>query len=69
MPQWVLGCPHCKKDFDYREVAEGQHADPSGWTALKPGFPPNGLPLECPHCKEKSVFQHDQLTYRVRPFG
>jgi hypothetical protein len=63
MPHWALNCPHCKVEFPHSEIdIEKEH---QGIWALpgKPEFPKGGSSLECPNCKETSVFQRFQLIY------
>lgn len=66
MPRWMLHCEQCSKAFPYSEVTfEHPAADAFAWLGSKPNFPQGGISLECPNCKETSVYQHRQLIYSV----
>lgn len=67
MARWVLGCPACKNDFTYSQIdsdSESSFQDPFAWLGEKPKFPPAGLKVECPCCKETSVYKRNELVYR-----
>jgi hypothetical protein len=67
MPRWVLGCPECKQDFTHSEITLDQERhdfDAFLNSIVKPQFPVNGLELECPNCRQKSVYYRHQLIYR-----
>ena len=63
MPNWMLTCPECKKDFVYSKVVMAvAFRDP--WVReVKPDFPIVGISLQCPHCKGISTFHRHQLTH------
>ncbi len=66
MPNWMLDCPECKKDFVHSKVmfAAG-HQHP--WDREpKPEFADGGVRLECPNCKAVSLYQRHQLTYSTK---
>jgi endogenous inhibitor of DNA gyrase (YacG/DUF329 family) len=65
MPRWVLYCPRCKKAVPHSEVTFRRAREEEGfaWVGRKPDFPSGGLSLECPHCKETSVYQPHELVY------
>jgi hypothetical protein len=64
MAYWALCCPECKREFNHSEVkVENLLSSPFSWLGIKPKFPPEGLRLECPHCKKSSVFVLKQLRY------
>jgi hypothetical protein len=60
MAHWVLLCPKCKVDFIHSAV----ESDAIAWLGAKPEFSDGGALLECPNCKESSVFAREQLRYR-----
>jgi hypothetical protein len=68
MPRWILGCPHCKKDFTHREITATAQATPPDpflmWTSSKPEFPSGGMVLVCPNCKEPFKYQRYELIYQ-----
>jgi hypothetical protein len=63
LPNWVLHCANCRKQFVHSEVADDGRLSMYG--ASKPEFPAGGDELECPHCQHKAVYQRYQLTYRA----
>jgi hypothetical protein len=40
--------------------------DPFASFSDKPELPASGVNLECPNCKEVSVYKRYQLTYRAK---
>jgi hypothetical protein len=69
MAYWTLLCPRCKTDFKHSEVKTiSPRKDPFAWLELKPKFPEVGLLIECPNCRESSVFQQYELRYESSRF-
>jgi hypothetical protein len=67
VPRWVLGCPKCNLEFTQSVIDSSRQSsleDPFAWIGEKPQFPGNGLRVECPNCKNISVYQRYQLVYR-----
>jgi DNA-directed RNA polymerase subunit RPC12/RpoP len=64
MRRWVLNCAECDKEFTHTEKAEMQSpsSDPFTGRLPKPDFPDEGLQLECPHCKKRSLYKKSQLV-------
>ena len=68
MPRWVLNCLTCNKEFTHSEIDTERRKsllDPFAWFGDKPEIPAAGVSLECPHCKNVSVYRRYQLTYRA----
>jgi DNA-directed RNA polymerase subunit RPC12/RpoP len=63
MPNWVLHCANCRKQFVHSEI-DGQS---SIHLAQKPDFSLGGDEWKCPHCQHKAIYQRYQLTYRASP--
>jgi DNA-directed RNA polymerase subunit RPC12/RpoP len=63
MPNWVLHCANCGKQFPHSEAADDGLL--SIYLDAKPEFSPGGDELKCPHCQHKAIYQRYQLTYRV----
>ena len=68
MSRWVLSCAECNEDFTHAEKAEIQSliSDPFTGRLPKPDFPDEGLELECPHCKKRSLYKKSQLVLRQK---
>jgi len=66
MPRWVLSCAECNAEFTHTEIAGIQTSSFDLFTGLlaKPEFPVEGLQLECPNCKKRSLYQRYQLVLR-----
>jgi hypothetical protein len=62
MASWVLECKQCHKIFHYVEI---QDKLVNMFIAEKPEFPEGGLEIQCPHCREKSTYKHQQLFYQA----
>jgi hypothetical protein len=63
MPYWVLDCPQCHKEFVHSEI-DGEKKHHGLWALpSKPEFPEGGAKLDCPNCKQASLFQRFQLRY------
>lgn len=58
---WVLNCPLCNTEFTHSEIGSTLE---DYYLPLRPTFPSGGLSIECPNCKEASLFQQNELTYR-----
>ena len=63
MPRWVLTCPECGKEFTHSNIERTSMAD--FYLDPKPQFPSDGSKIECPNCKNSSVYQHFDLAYRA----
>jgi DNA-directed RNA polymerase subunit RPC12/RpoP len=63
VPNWVLDCVNCRKQFVYSKIADDVVL--SIYPAAKPEFSPGGDELECPHCHHKAIYQRRELTYRA----
>ena len=61
MASWVLQCQHCSRVFTQSQIREKKLID--YFVPLKPELPPEGLELECPHCKAKSIYLPNDLRY------
>lgn len=69
MPQWVLACKNCGKDFKHSDISDelfGRHIDVRGWVD-KPAFPIGGEQLTCPYCDETSLYQRYMLRFSDKP--
>ena len=67
VPRWVLDCPLCKVEFTHSEIDPEYRSpllDPFARFGDKPELPSAGVNLECPNCREVSVYKRYQLTYR-----
>ena len=66
MPQWILSCTHCSKDFEHSRI----DAELFGLSVLgrswidKPFFPVGGEDRECPHCHQSARYQRFMLRYK-----
>ena len=63
MPNWVLECSNCQTVFTHSIVDETGML--GYFLPLKPGLPPSGSQLECPHCGFKATYQRTDLIYQV----
>lgn len=64
MPRWMLDCRSCDKPFPYSEVTfEDPPSDAFAWLGNKPNFPDGGISVECPSCKETSLYQRYMLRF------
>jgi hypothetical protein len=65
MPEWVLGCQHCRKVFSHSKIKPRPATDPYDplWPS-KPEFPEGGLNLACPDCQLPALYQRFELVYR-----
>ena len=69
MPRWTFCCNSCKQEFTYRELALDNRTSRRGffgWLGVKPEFSGAGVTLECPNCKDISVYKSSELVYRIR---
>ena len=64
MASWSLACKNCNKAFAYSEIGDTLS---EFFIPLRPEFPPEGVERECPHCKDKAIYQRNELTYRSEP--
>jgi hypothetical protein len=62
MPHWILHCPLCKTEFIHSEIAMNLEMAELCFPR-KPIVPGEGLRLECPNCRNSSVFNRDHLVY------
>jgi hypothetical protein len=62
MARWVLNCPQCEAEFTHSKIGDQRLVD--YYLPAKPGFPKEGLAMECPNCHKSSVFYRHQLAYR-----
>ena len=68
MSAWLLDCPLCKQQFALADVVAKVAAAASTETLerpVKPVFPEAGVKLECPHCKDASIFWSFHLRYQT----
>jgi len=65
MPEWVLGCQHCRKVFTHSKISPRPATTPYDplWPT-KPDFPDGGMNLACPTCKTPATYQRFELMYR-----
>jgi hypothetical protein len=63
VPQWVLDCPECRAEFTHT-IIRSSSIDPFTGPLEKPDFPPEGLRVECPHCKKCCLYKKSQLILR-----
>jgi hypothetical protein len=64
MPQWMLSCRNCHKNFRH-SVIEPQSNDllyDKLWP-YRPELPADGLSVECPHCQQTATYQRFELMY------
>jgi ribosomal protein S27E len=66
VPCWALRCPECKRDFTYSHAAARSNQGRYDYFLSfepKPEFPAGGLQIECPNCKQTSLFRSHDLVY------
>jgi DNA-directed RNA polymerase subunit RPC12/RpoP len=61
MANWGLKCKRCGVIFTHSRIGETLT---DYFVPLKPELPTEGLELECPHCKTKSIYLRNDLTYK-----
>ena len=61
MAKWALKCKNCEQLFTQSEIGNTL-AD--YFIPKKPKLPPEGLEIECPHCKSKAAYRPNELRYR-----
>src|ERR1700675_919228 len=66
MSQWMLRCSACGREFSYSSIPDSRDLLPLE-LPHKPEFPPWGLDLGCPHCRESASYQRRDLIYRDSP--
>jgi hypothetical protein len=60
MARWVFTCKNCFKVVPYSEIGDTLT---DYFFPKKPEVPTDGLEMECPACKTKSVYQQHELWY------
>jgi phage FluMu protein Com len=63
MAKWVLRCKDCDRFFTHSEIGNTL-AD--YFLPETPKLPPDGLEMECPHCKVKAAYLPSELRYKER---
>jgi len=66
VPHWILACKNCGRDFQHSEIKSelfGLAILGRSWID-KPVFPPGGQMVECPRCRETSLYQRYMLRFR-----
>jgi hypothetical protein len=61
MARWALQCKNCEQLFTHSKIGNTL-AD--YFLPEKPKLPPEGLDIECPHCKAKATYRPSELRYR-----
>jgi hypothetical protein len=66
--RWVLGCSDCNQEFTHSEIDTEHQSmllDPFALIGDKPELPDAGVSLQCPNCKNVTVYKRHQLVYRA----
>jgi len=64
MASWGLDCRNCHKAFAYSKIGDTLL---DVFIPSRPEFPPQGVERECPHCKQKAIYQLNELRYQSEP--
>lgn len=63
--RWVLGCTECHKEFTQSVVPRSFHDYLVLVWPPKPEFPQGGMRMQCPNCRNVSVYERYQLVLRT----
>jgi len=63
MPNWVLHCANCGKEFFHSKIVYSDLL--STYLDPKPDFSSGGDAFECPHCRHTVLYQRYELMYRA----
>jgi hypothetical protein len=64
-PRWIVDCRNCLASFTHSQVGRDRKLI-DYLIPTAPELPASGQEMECPACKTKSIYMHQDLRFQLR---